>query len=74
MLILEEVSAYRRSLSDYNTFNITSYDTILLSSWHHIYGYDLVGISSQCACAIVIGDNETLAMFFLEEVLLCLHA
>jgi len=74
MLILGELRAYRRSLSDYNTFNITSYDTILLSSRHHMSGYDLAGISSLCARAIVIGDNETLAMFFLEEVLLCLHA
>jgi len=74
MFIPGEVSAYRRSLSDYNTFNTTSYDIILLSSRHHINVYDLAGISSLCARAIVIGDNETLAMFFLEEVLLCLHA
>lgn len=73
-LIVGEVSAYHRSLSDYNTFNITSYDTILLSSRHHINGYDLAGISSLYARAIAIGDNETLAMFLLGEVLLCLHA
>lgn len=74
MLILRKVSAYRHSLSDYNTFNVTSYDTILRSSRHHFNGYDLAGISSPSTRAIAIGDNETLAMFLLEEVLLCLHA
>jgi len=48
MLILGEVNAYRRSLSDYNTLNITSYDTILLCSRHHINGYDLAVCSLNC--------------------------
>jgi len=48
MLILGEVSVYRSSLSDYNTFDITSYDTILLSSRHHTDGYGLAVSSRNC--------------------------